>query len=446
MMLLFGPRRATSFLRLEQRSHTEPDMSQSHTRFSPRRRQLLHAAGAAALTMSPMAKAALAVGSSSRPLRLGVVLPESFRYPELPLELLAGFEAFVAASGERRVRLLPIAGGRGANTAFAAAADKVTSGAVDMLAGFVNRNLASRITPLLEERGAPFVVCDMGADIVRERHDSAYLVRNSLGYWQASFAMGQWASANLGRRAVIASDFLESGYDMVYAFRRAFEAGGGDVASVQVTGLPDGSAPLSSLAGAIRSQRPDFVYAFYSGRRAEAFLRFYESEGLSRIAPLAGAGLLTDSATLSNVPAGLEGVTTASTWAPDLDSPESSALRSAYGKVRGGEASLFAMLGFETAQRISTAMAAAGGSFGDPARLAGALAAASFTGPRGAVGPQDGLLETSAPAYVRRLSRTRSGLVNVTLTMLPAVNVPAETARELRTMAKTGWAQAYLAA
>jgi ABC-type branched-subunit amino acid transport system substrate-binding protein len=396
-----------------------------------------------------LAKAALG-GSFSAPLRLGIVLPQSTRYPELPTQLLAGFETFMASSGDRggrSLQLLPIACGSGSRAALAAVEEAVKGGRVDLLAGLVDRNLASQIAPLLEVRGTPFVVCDMGADVVRKRRESPYLIRNSLGYWQSNFAMGQWTARNLGKRALIAVDSLESGYDMVYAFRRAFEAQGGDIVDVRVTGLPDGSGHFSTVGDAVRSHRPDFVYAFYSGKRAESFLRFYDGEQLSRVAPLAGASMLTDFAASSGLlPVGLEGVITISPWAADDESRENAALRSAYKKAHGGDVGPFAMLGYETAQRIAAGVAALDGNSADPARFAKALADVDFVGPRGAMVPLPGMSDVSTPAYIRRLTQSGNRLVNVITAQLPALELPPAVALELRAMVKSGWAQAYLAA
>jgi ABC-type branched-subunit amino acid transport system substrate-binding protein len=420
-------------------------MKKMNKAFSSHRRQLLCAVGGAALTMSPLAKAAF--GAMDAPLRVGIVLPQSIRYPELSRQILAGFQAYAATPGGRSLALLPIATGSGPRAGLDAATKAAQSGSVDVLAGMVDRNSAFRIRQVLEDRGTPFVVCDMGADIVRDRRESKYLIRSSLGYWQSNFALGRWAPANLGARAVIATDFLESGHDMVYAFRRAFEEAGGEVLDVQVTGIPDGTKGFAKVGHAVRSQRPDFVYAFYSGKRADTFLRYYEGDGLSRVAPLAGPALLTDSAVSAGTSsAALPGITTVSPWAPDHESVENGALQSAFREFHGSEAGLFALLGYETAQRIATGVAAVGGNISDSAAFAKALAGASFASPRGPVAPLEGMSESSAPAYVRRVSRAGERLAHVTTARLPALEMDETTGRELRAMIKTGWAHAYLAA
>jgi hypothetical protein len=116
-------------------------------------------------------------------------------------------------------------------------------------------------------------------------------------------------------------------------------------------------------------------------------------------------------------------------WATDLQSPENTELRAAYRRVRGAEPSLFAVLGYETAQRIASG-----------------LANTAWVGPRGAVVACDAMCDTSSPVYVRRVARTASGLANVTTARLPAPDLPAATGSAMRAMIKTGWAHAYLAA
>lgn len=417
-------------------------MNNNGKSFSTRRRQLLAVAGGAAVTMSPLAVAALA-GEQAARLRVGIVLPQSNRFPDLSLRTLEGFQSFAATPAGRVLQLVPIAVDRGPVAALDAATRAVEGARVDVLAGIVDRNRARRLAPVLEANGVPFVVSDMGADIVRNHRESAFLVRNSLGYWQSCFAMGEWSAGNLGTRALIAADFLESGHDMVYAFRHGFERAGGEILDVKVTGIPDGTAGFAKAGDAIRSQRPDFVFAFYSGKRADAFLHYYESEGLSHIAQLAGPALLTDAASSTGIlPSARAGIVTASTWAPDLDAPLAREFQATHRSIHGGDPGVFAMLGYETAQRIATSFEAAGR---DRSRLPAALHGTAFEAPRGEVAALDGMAEHSSPVYVRRLTHTANGLENLTIAALPPIDLQGSRG-ELRAMTKTGWAHAYLAA
>jgi len=415
-------------------------MSPSKKPVCEARRRFVVGAGLATAALSPAAALARAVLPS--PIRVGVLLATSQRYPRLSERLLAGFAAYTASPCDDHgvgLRIVPIACTPGAGT-YAAARGAIERGEVDVLAGFGDRALTARLAPLLEAHRIPFVVTDLGADIVRQRRESGWVVRNTLGLWQANYTMGQWSAAHLGQRALIACDFLESGYDMVYAFRRAFEDAGGEVPAVVVTGLPDGRGTLPEVARAVDAHRPDFVYAFYSGHRAEAFLRFYERERLARAAPLAGAALLTDSVTGSHPLPASAGVITVSPWWRGDASAANLALHRACRAGQDVDGDLFAALGYEAAQRIAAGFAA-------PVRghAVHAMASASYAGTRGEVRPDPDLAETRAGAYVLRVEGSADALAHVALERLAPPRIAPALRHELRTMIKSGWANAYLA-
>src|SRR2546426_10380737 len=70
------------------------------------------------------------------------------------------------------------------------------------------------------------ILADAGANIVRETEQSPYVFHNTLGYWQSSLALGEWAVRNIGKKVFVASSFYESGYDALYAFRLGAEIAG----------------------------------------------------------------------------------------------------------------------------------------------------------------------------------------------------------------------------
>jgi branched-chain amino acid transport system substrate-binding protein len=401
-------------------------------------------AGLAAAALTPAASFARV--ACERSVRLGVVLPRSHRFALLPQRLLAGFESYAAApcaSGAGvSLSIVPIAGDSAAAT-YRATAEAIEARRIDVVAGMDDRDWSVRIAPLLDANRVPCVVTDLGADVARATRQSPWIVRHSLGYWQANYAMGSWCARHLGARAVVVADFLESGYDMVYAFRRAFEAAGGSVEGVVVTGLPDGSGGFDDVERAVRGARPDFVYAFHSGHRAEAFLRFYERAGLARHARLAGAALLTDPVTAHGPLAVAEGVITVSPWSHDAECAGNLALRHACRMRDGAAPDLFAALGYETAQRIAIALAQGPAIRADGAQ---ALASAGYAGPRGDVRPDPALREAPAPAYVQTVARAGTRLAHVTVARLAATQLAPAERQHLQTMIKSGWAHAYLSA
>ncbi|MDT0139493.1 ABC transporter substrate-binding protein [Acidovorax sp. PRC11] len=249
------------------------------------------AAAAACGTAPALAAAATASGGLPAPAvrrTVGVLLPESSRYPTLSAEFLAGLDAGAAASGLPAPRWLPLPYGRSARAAVRQAQAAVQSGSVDALAGWLPADAAADLVPLLQEHAVPFLASDTGADRPsgRPAARSPWLIPHTLALWESCALLGHEAPRRWGSRAVLCMGFLESGYDFPHEFRAAFEAAGGTVAALHVSGLPDGRPEFDGLVAALKGTSADFVVALYSGRQAGRFRAAWQRLGMERQRPL----------------------------------------------------------------------------------------------------------------------------------------------------------------
>ena len=103
----------------------------------------------------------------------------------------------------------------------------------------------------LNETRTPLIANTVGERIVTQAESSPYVFYNSLNYWQANKATGEWAAKNVGRKAFIAGSFYESGYDTVYAFRHGFEGTGGEVVGSYITHMKPDSDDRNDFRRAI---------------------------------------------------------------------------------------------------------------------------------------------------------------------------------------------------
>lgn len=225
-------------------------------------------------------------------LRIGVLLPRSSLRPRLGQDFLAGMRLRLAQAreGDPQVELLEADIGLGQSLVSARARELLARGA-DVLTGVMGINVAA----MLRESLAPgdlLLACDLGANLARdwELHPSTF--QNSFNYWQASFAMGCWASEHVGKRALLVYSLYESGYDTPYAFQLGVEAAGGEVLHTRVTHVPPDKGGFGILEEIARDLRPDYLYALYDGKRALDFVRWYAASTLAGRVPLLGAGLL----------------------------------------------------------------------------------------------------------------------------------------------------------
>ncbi|MBK9615993.1 MAG: ABC transporter substrate-binding protein [Uliginosibacterium sp.] len=382
----------------------------------PERRAFLRATGAiAAATALALPAPASAKPGTRAP--VSVLLPGSDDRHAARTAFLSGFQSAISRhSLPLAAEILPFPGSLSTlPESLRQHLSKVRSTA---LVGLLSRNQASSLEGVLDQAQLPSLICDIGADVVRGQHNSAWLLRHSLGYWQTSHAMGAWSAAQLGQRALIATDYLESGHDLVYAFHRGFVSAGGYIPSVHVSNSADLAADLPALFEAIRAERPDFVYALYSGTRAKQFLAAYSQSGLG--IPLAGPALLTQAVDHAERFPHAEQVIQAASWPISPDTP----------------CCPLALLGFEAALRLANAFASAGTS-GEA--LAHALARAPVDGPRGRMVPAPDLADVRAELHLHLPQRSARSVV-------VAQSMTAATVHHMRGMLKTGWTAPYLLA
>jgi hypothetical protein len=250
--------------------------------------------------------------------KIGVVVPTSRHLPQLGSDFVTGLR--MALAGAATQALGPVAlvlseydGARPAmglqQIQTLAARDDLT-----MLTAFVEPDRAQGLQAVLAKHEMPLLVCEVGANVSRlgangtassvQTSFNSHVAVQSLGAWQSNHRAGAWAAKQLGKRGVQAMGWRESGYDLPYAFRHGFEGAGGEVLGQHVSFQATQSQPakgqltqaqaFAGLAGLVRSTRPDFVHALYSGSDATAFATFYHQAGLDLIAPLVGGGFLTD--------------------------------------------------------------------------------------------------------------------------------------------------------
>jgi branched-chain amino acid transport system substrate-binding protein len=375
-------------------------------------------------------------------LRIGVLLPQSTRQPLLNTQILDGMRLFFAQSG--RPVALVAEQYDSPHDSLLLARDLVASNRVDMITGLVSRNEMSALDDLLRERRTSLIVSDIGANVIHQPHRSEYVLRSSLNYWQANLALGAWAAAHAGKRAVIATSLYESGYDSLYAFHYGFEQGGGAVLDTLVTHKPNGPTDLPALMANIRQLRPELVYAAYSGQEAVDFVRAYAAAGLARHIPLFGPGFLTDEQILPQQGDAALGITTALAWSYALELPENQAFIGAFEAHAGRPADAFAVLGYDTARLISSTLDASDlHGRGWPTRSLGAL---EFAGPRGHITVDGATGDVAGPLYLREVRRGDGAAYNAVIAELGHSAALNDHAAALRRDMRSGWLHAYLAA
>src|SRR5262245_11152017 len=385
--------------------------------------------------------------SSPEPVRIGVVLPESQRYPALASSVLAGLKLVFAEHGNlaggRRVELVPAIHGDRVAGATRQARALILEQHVDLLIGLMSSAATAPLQDLLQARQIPLIRANAGANVARQRGQSPYIFRVTLNDWQANWATGPWAASHIGKTAFITTSFYESGYDTAYMFARGLERAGGTVVGRHVTHVPRQTDGFTPMLTAIRQANPDFVYAAYSGPQAQDFMRVYAEADMAGRVPLVGSAFLLDDSLLT--PHGQAALPSVSglTWTPRLDIPQNHAFMSAYRAASGQAADPFAVLGYDTGQLIASAIDATAGNTRSSDQLLKALRTRELSSPRGGLVMNRPAQSSATPIYIRQVRQHKAALSNIVIARVdPTAGL--DEAAAIQASLKSGWLDAYL--
>jgi branched-chain amino acid transport system substrate-binding protein len=369
---------------------------------------------------------------------IGVLLPQSGFYPQLGASFLAGMGLYFSQAGRTEIKLVTEDVGGGSSGVYGKVDAMLNAQKVDMVVGVVNPSVASIVSRLVEGAKTPFIAAGMGENVPRHDQSSPYIFYHTFGLWEANWALGSWAAASIGRKAVMATSYYDSGYDGSYAFRAGFEGAGGQVVASHVSHTPQDEGDFTAVMSDIRSARPDFVFASYCGQKAADFLSAYSRAGLSGSVPLVGSPFLADDAVLKLAGGQAAGVTSGTAWAANLSSAENRAFLVAYQTKNGSAPDAFSLLGYETARLIVDAQDRSAGG------MRGSGSFSAFTSPRGSIVMNAQTHSTSGPLYLQQAKRQGLGMQSAVVSELSSVAVQNSDMAGLRSTVKTGWLATYL--
>jgi branched-chain amino acid transport system substrate-binding protein len=388
--------------------------------FDRRRFVQVMGAGAGLALAGPLAAKAGSVTGTA--LKVGVIVPAGSSYSNMGQSLLdglvMGFDEARTGAAPVNATLVERVVDRGFDRALSTAQGLLDEGADVVVAG-VSALTAARIGDLFGTRQTPLVVADVGAHVVQPAAKNAYVLYDSLLYWQASYSAGRWAAANVGQKAFLAASQCDSGYDTVYAFRRGFESAGGTIVGDAVTHVDLADPGLSALFAAVRSSRADLVYALYSGAQATQLLHAYARAGL-------GAKLVTGSLAVEDYSLGATGRSAVGTmnvasWTASRGTQTNQVFTKAFKTRTGRAADPFAALGYDAAAFVAEGARRATRQGLGLRRLIEALAGVSLETARGTLTIDSTANTVTGPLWVRQVERKTTGLANADVAQAPAV-------------------------
>jgi branched-chain amino acid transport system substrate-binding protein len=261
---------------------------------------------------------------------------------------------------------------------------------IDIAVAYTNSRITQPLAGLIETAKIPFVEANLGENVFRT--DSKYCFHSSLNLWQAHYMLGKYAAEHSGKLAVSIGSFYDSAYDAHYAFEAGFTANGGTVINRITTGSPsDHFSPIEAASLAASNEAP-VIFVNYSGSDASVFLsalRGFDAIGSKH---LYGSSMLaSDKINIQSA----EGIISAYSWQRDTAGSFSTAYNEAYRSHPND----LAMLGYDTAAMITSAITKAGKNASGE-KLALAFETISFDSARGRIAMNSATHSTEAPVSI----------------------------------------------
>jgi branched-chain amino acid transport system substrate-binding protein len=255
------------------------------------------------------------------------------------------------------VQIIPVSTRSGGVRQNAEAARSLLfSARVDLLSGLVSYLTGLSLIPLLESAGKMGFFIDLGEYVPSFADCRTGIFYCSHGLWQSEYALGCWASRQMGRKGMIITSEYEAGFDLDKAFVSGANAAGPVRIKRHVlpyrppiTGKPD----LMPFFREVATIVPDYVHAIFSAGMGPLFLERWRESVFFRRIPLIVNETMTYDEMLCDV-----GILELEMYAPSLWDTGSTRQTNRmflkkFGSLTGQPANVFALLGYEAGCGLS---------------------------------------------------------------------------------------------
>lgn len=282
---------------------------------------------------------------------------------------------------------------------------------VQYLAGVYFTPDAMAIAPLLDESKTPLVVMNAATSAIVQK--SPYIVRTSFTMWQNTVPAAKVAKTNGSKKVAIAVSDYGPGIDAEAAFKKTFEAEGGQV--VEAIRMPLNTTDFGPIMQRIKDSGADTIFTFLpAGPPTLGFVKAYIDNGLKA----GGVKLMStgDVVTEPDLPTiGDAGIGILSTYhyAVSHDSPENKAFIAQITKDGGklDEITMTSVAAYDGARVIYKMIEATDGKR-DPAKAVEAVKGMKWVSPRGPVSIDPDTRHIRQNVYLRTVEKVDGKLIN----------------------------------
>jgi branched-chain amino acid transport system substrate-binding protein len=257
---------------------------------------------------------------------------------------------------------------------------------VDFLLGIVSSSVVVPVAQLADEQQIPLIVAVAGgAPAITGPDRSPYVFRTGITTGQQEPPFAWYVANELGysRAAMFAWDFA-AGHARAETFKETFLSAGGEV--LYELWPPVGTTDFGPFIGQFNPDDVDFVYAYFAGPGAIAFVNQMQEFGITPTTPIVGPGFLTEFEVLPGMGASADGIVSATHYTPVVTNPANEEFIAHFQAMRGDNSlpGTYVEAGYLASLVAAEAIEAVGGDLSDNQRFLDALQALEVEGPSGA--------------------------------------------------------------
>ncbi|MBM6592872.1 ABC transporter substrate-binding protein [Microvirga pudoricolor] len=355
----------------------------------------------------------LAGTASAETVKVGIIGPFSGPFALQGKNFQAGVEAYMAANGKQAkghdveiiYKDLPAANPQASR---ALAQELIVKDKVQYLGGVYFTPDALAITPLLKQANAPLVIFNAATSAIMTQ--SPLVVRTSFTTAQTTTPLGKVAVDRGIKKVITTVSDYGPGVDAENAFKKAFEAAGGQV--VESIRMPLNTTDFSPIMQRVKDSGAEAVFSFLpSGPTTLGYVKAYNDTGLKQAGiKFLAPGDLTQESDLPALGDGALGLLTSFHYAVSHDSPENKKFVEGATKAIGGADQLsFPSVGAYDGMHVIYKMIEATDGKQDAEKAVNAVKGLSWTSPRGPVSIDPETRHVTQNIYLREVAKGQDG-------------------------------------
>lgn len=229
-------------------------------------------------------------------LKIGILLPKSDMFPRLAIDFLNGFKLSFNQSGTDNYvpKFLIESVGNATDSSLLQRVERMyLQEETDVIVSFCSYFMLDNLVTIANSYRKPIVHVTLGARVLKQSHQSPYVLHVSLNLCQTSYMSGVFAANNFGKKAALLSSFYDGGYQLTESFFQGFTDNEGEIVYNYVSLMDYKSETFDTMIQGLKASQPEVLFLIFSYKEGNKVLAKLAQSGFDSI-PTVAIPLMTD--------------------------------------------------------------------------------------------------------------------------------------------------------